>query len=252
MARKLLVTFGLIAGCAGVGAALAQTVAQETWGLDLDAIRARAEAQSEDAAVLSAEVARRAEEYRPQAEEMQSAALGKVKTLDPAALAKGPAGAIDFDELLSAAAGNLQDNRGTAPQFMVFVSLSMPEQALKQVITQTSAAGGFVVFRGFPNNSAKQFVAGMSKVVSEDDQFASIGVDPRLFRAFNIAAVPTYVVVSSDFSPCDGLACKTVPPPFDAMSGNVTAGYALQAFAEANGPGALVARTALKNLGGQR
>ena len=120
----------------------------------------------------------------------------------------------DFDELVASAASNLKDNRGTAPQFMVFVSLSMPEQALRQIINETSAAGGFVVFRGFPNNSGKQFIAAMSKVVEKDDQFASIGIDPRLFRAFNITAVPTYVAVSSDFSPCDGLACKTTPPPF--------------------------------------
>ena len=88
----------------------------------------------------------------------------------------------------------------------------------------------------------------MSKVVTKDDQFAAIGVDPRLFRAFRVEAVPTYVAVSSDFSPCDGLACTTTPPPYDAMSGNVTVAYALETFAEDNGPGALVARTALSNI----
>jgi conjugal transfer pilus assembly protein TrbC len=154
--------------------------------------------------------------------------------------------------MIAAASGNLKDNRGSAPQFIVFVSLSMPEEALKQIIDQTSAAGGFVVFRGFPNNSVKQFVAGMSKVVSNDDQFAAIGVDPRLFRAFGVQAVPTYVAVSSDFTPCDGLTCTTTPPPFDAMSGNVTVRYALETFAEDNGPGALVARTALSNMRGAR
>ena len=90
----------------------------------------------------------------------------------------------------------------------------------------------------------------MSKVVSKDDQFASIGIDPRLFRAFDIAAVPTYVAVSSDFTPCDGLACKSVPPPFDAMSGNVSVTYVLETFSQDNGPGALVARTALANMHG--
>lgn len=248
MTRNFLMTLALIGGFAGVGAALAQTVE----GLDFDAIRARAAAQSEDAAVLSAEVARRVEEYRPDAEALDAAASEKVQGLDPAAFPKGPAGAIDFDEMIVAASGNLKDNRGSAPQFMVFVSLSMPEEALKQIIDQTSAAGGFVVFRGFPNNSVKQFVAGMSKVVSNDDQFAAIGVDPRLFRAFGVQAVPTYVAVSSDFTPCDGLTCTTTPPPFDAMSGNVTVRYALETFAEDNGPGALVARTALSNMWGAR
>lgn len=248
MTRRFLMTLALIGGFAGVGAALAQTVE----GLDLDAIRARAAAQSEDAAILSAEVARRVEEYRPDAEALDAAAREKVQGLDLAALPKGPAGALDFDEMIAAASGNLKDNRGSAPQFMVFVSLSMPEESLKAIIDQTSAAGGFVVFRGFPNNSVKQFVAGMSKVVSNDDQFAAIGVDPRLFRAFGVQAVPTYVAVSSDFTPCDGLTCTTTPPPFDAMSGNVTVRYALETFAEDNGPGALVARTALSNMRGAR
>jgi conjugal transfer pilus assembly protein TrbC len=33
------------------------------------------------------------------------------------------------------------------------------------------------------------------------------------------------------------------------MAGNVTAGYALEAFAQGNGPGAAVAKVALRNLG---
>ena len=153
------------------------------------------------------------------------------------------------DEMIHAASANLKENQGTAPQFMVFVSTSMPEQALKRIIADTSAAGGVVVFRGFPGNSGKAFIAALSKVVEKDQQFASIGIDPRLFRAFDVTAVPTMVVSSSDFTPCDGLTCKTTPPPFDRIEGNVTVRYALETFAGENGPGALVARTALANLG---
>ena len=68
-------------------------------------------------------------------------------------------------------------------------------------------------------------------------------------RAFDVTAVPTMVVSSSDFTPCDGLTCKTTPPPFDRIEGNVTVRYALETFAGENGPGALIARTALANLG---
>lgn len=125
----------------------------------------------------------------------------------------------------------------------------MPDQALKRIIAETSAAGGVVVFRGFPGNSGKAFIAAISKVVEKQQQFASIGIDPRLFRAFNVTAVPTYVVSSTDFTPCDGLTCRSDPPPFDSMVGNVTVRYALETFAQENGPGALMARTALANLG---
>ena len=242
--RQVLISIAGVIALASGCAVVAQTVE----GLDLDAVRARAARADADARALSDEVERRGDAFREDALTIHVIALEKVKSLDPKALPKGPAGVVDFDEMIGAASENLKENRGTAPQFMVFVSLSMPETALKEIITETSAAGGVVVFRGFPGNSAKQFVQRLSKLVASDTQFASIGIDPRLFRAFAVTAVPTYVVSSSDFSPCDGLACVSTPPPHDRMVGNVTVSYALQTFADDNGPGALVARRALANL----
>lgn len=243
--RKILLSAAALATLGTGCAVLAQTVE----GLNLDAIRARSATMEADARALSGEVERRGDALRHDAEAIRSVAMEKVRTLDKASLPKGPVGAVDFDEMIQAASSNMRDNRGTAPQFMVFVSTSMPDQALKRIIAETSAAGGVVVFRGFPGNSGKAFIAAISKVVEKQQQFASIGIDPRLFRAFNVTAVPTYVVSSTDFTPCDGLTCRSDPPPFDSMVGNVTVRYALETFAQENGPGALMARTALANLG---
>ncbi|MFX6201839.1 TrbC family F-type conjugative pilus assembly protein, partial [Acinetobacter baumannii] len=77
---------------------------------------------------------------------------------------------------------------------------------------------------------------------------ASIGIDPRLFRAFDVQAVPTYITVSSDFDLCAGFSCQTKVPPYDRMIGNVTVEYALSTFAEGSGPGARVAAVALSNM----
>ena len=239
--KKFLLSALAIASIGTGCAVLAQTVE----GLDLDAIRARSAKSEQDATALVNEVERRGDAFRKDAQTVQAVALEQMRTIDKA----GPAGAVDFDEMIQAASANLKEAQGTAPQFMVFVSTSMPEQALKRIIADTSAAGGVVVFRGFPGNSGKAFIAALSKVVEKDQQFASIGIDPRLFRAFDVTAVPTMVVSSSDFTPCDGLTCKTTPPPFDRIEGNVTVRYALETFAGENGPGALVARTALANLG---
>jgi conjugal transfer pilus assembly protein TrbC len=207
--KKFLLSALAIASIGTGGAVLAQTVE----GLDLDAIRALSAKSEQDATALVNEVERRGDAFRKDAQTVQAVALEQMRTIDKASLPTGPAGAVDFDEMIQAASTNLKENQGTAPQFMVFVSTSMPEQALK------------------------------------DQQFASIGIDPRLFRAFDVTAVPTMVVSSSDFTPCDGLTCKTTPPPFDRIEGNVTVRYALETFAGKNGPGALVARTALANLG---
>lgn len=227
-----------------VGHGLAQTVE----GLDIGAIRERAKAQAAEAAALSAEVARRTDAMKGDAETVRAAALEQVRRLDPSKLPRGGPGAVDFDAVVSAAADNLADHRGEAPLFMAFVSLSMPEESLRRVIDDTSRAGGIVVFRGFPQNSARQFVARLGKVVGDQSRFASIGIDPRLFRAFEVEAVPAFVVASTDFDLCDGLACRTVAPPHDRIVGNVTVDHALDAIVESRGPGALVARTALVNL----
>ena len=243
--KKFLLSALAIASIGTGCAVLAQTVE----GLDLDAIRARSAKSEQDATALVNEVERRGDAFRKDAQTVQAVALEQMRTIDKANLPRGPAGAVDFDEMIQAASANLKEAQGTAPQFMVFVSTSMPEQALKRIIADTSAAGGVVVFRGFPGNSGKAFIAALSKVVEKDQQFASIGIDPRLFRAFDVTVVPTMVVSSSDFTPCDGLTCKTTPPPFDRIEGNVTVRYALETFAGENGPGALVARTALANLG---
>ena len=106
---------------------------------------------------------------------------------------------------------------------------------------------GVVVFRGFPGNSVKQFTGALARVVPAGGSNA-VGIDPRLFRAFAVTTVPTYVVTSTDFDLCDGFDCTTAVPPHDRMSGNVSAAYALETFARGGGPGALIAAQHLARL----
>src|SRR3546814_20588893 len=88
----------------------------------------------------------------------------------------------------------------------------------------------------------------LGKIVDREDDFANIGIDPRLFRAFDVQAVPTYVAVSSDFDLCAGFSCRTQVPPHDRMIGTVTVEYALSSFARCNGPGAPWAAAGLSTL----
>src|SRR3546814_4220328 len=80
-------------------------------------------------------------------------------------LPTGPAGPIDFDEIVQGAATNAGARGGEAPQLIAFASLSMPPKALRQLIQDTARAGGVVVFRGFPNNSLKAFSQALGKIV---------------------------------------------------------------------------------------
>lgn len=242
---RLLVwgTVGLI-GIASVSALLAQTVE----GLDVEAVKRRSADLQAEAQAFVDQVKDRGAAFREDAAVVREEGMRNMRQVSASDLPKGPAGPIDFDEIVAGASSNVSAGGGEAPQLIAFASLSMPPASLKQLIRDTARAGGVVVFRGFPNNSMKEFSARLGKVVQRQDDLSNIGIDPRLFRAFDVQAVPTYVAVSSDFDLCAGFACRTKVPPHDRIIGNVTVEYALTSFAEGSGPGARVAAVGLANF----
>lgn len=242
--RRILIISGALAGFVGVSALLAQTTDE----IDVQAIKARAAAMAEDAETFVAHVKDRGDALREEATATADGGRENLRRLSPADLPVGPKGVVDFDELVAGAVGNIEAPRGQAPQFIAFASLSMPEESLKRMIADVSRAGGVVVFRGFPDNSMKAFQSAIARLVNDEADYASIGIDPRLFRAFEVQAVPTYIAVGSDFDLCEGFRCKTVVPPNDRLTGNVTVEHALTSFADGRGPGATVAGVALANL----
>lgn len=237
----------IIIGGALTAAGLTALVAQTVDGLDLDAVRRRGSAMESDAQALADQVKDRGAEFREDALSLQASGTENMKRLSSTDLPKGPNGPVDFDEIVKGASTNATQPAGDAPQFIVFASLSMPAKSLKPLIADTARAGGVVVFRGFPNNSAKLFATTLAKAVDQSD-LPHVGIDPRLFRAFNVEAVPTFVAVSSNFDLCSGFSCQTRLPPYDRMAGNVSVDYALTAFADGNGPGAKIASVALANM----
>ncbi|AGH51817.1 MULTISPECIES: type-F conjugative transfer system pilin assembly protein TrbC [Sphingomonadaceae] len=234
---------GLVAA-AGMTALLAQTVD----GIDVQAIKQRSTDLQADAQAFVDQIKDRGDAFREEAAAVRDGGMENMQRVASTDLPKGPAGSIDFDEIVQGAVTNAAAGGGEAPQLIAFASLSMPPKALRRLIQDTARAGGVVVFRGFPNNSMKEFSERLGKIVERQDDFANIGIDPRLFRAFDVQAVPTYIAVSSDFDLCAGFSCRTQVPPYDRMIGNVTVEYALTSFADGNGPGARVAAVGLANL----
>lgn len=233
---------------AAVSAALTQTAAQTVEGLELGAIKARRSEQVKEAQALVDAVAGRGEAYEAEAEDVRATGLAAARSIDPASLPKGPAGPVDFDEILAGAAANSEAPMGEGPLFTVFASLSMPQASLSRLIRDTTKAGGVVVFRGFPQGSTRAFADGLKRVVTDEAQEAHIAIDPRLFRAFRVTAAPTFVLTGRAYELCDGFDCTSAVPDHDRLSGNVTVDYVLERFAESRGPGAGVASVALANL----
>lgn len=241
--RALIWGSGAILAIAGMSA-----LSQSVDGVDVQSVKKRAADLKADAEAFVNQVKDRGDSFREEASRVRDDGMENMQRVAKTQLPSGPAGPVDFDEIVQGASTNLGAGKGEAPQFIVFASLSMPPAALKQMIADTARASGVVVFRGFPNNSMKEFAARLGKIVERQDDLANIGIDPRLFRAFNVQAVPTYVAVSSDFDLCAGFACQTRVPPYDRMIGNVTVEYALDSFRQGNGPGARVAAVGLANL----
>ena len=82
----------------------------------------------------------------------------------------------DFDAMV--AGSKEQFAPEDAPRLIAFASLSMPAMSLKAMIVDVSRAGGVVVFRGMPGNSARTFTTALAKVLPQGEVRAAVGVDP--------------------------------------------------------------------------
>lgn len=223
--------------------------AQTIDGMDIGLIRKRVAEQEREQAEFAREIQRRGEAVREDAVQVRDSSMRNMETVkaDARNLKAGGNG-INLDEMLADSGTVAKAGTETQPRFIAFASLSMPPAALKQVMREVGGSGGIVVFRGFPNNSSKEFMDAIGRVLEKGQKLTGVGIDPRLFRAFQVDAVPTYVVVSTDFQVCQGLNCHTPVPPHDRMAGNVTPSYALRTFAEGGGAGAGVAKAYLASL----
>lgn len=229
---------------AGMSAAMAQNIE----GLDLSVIRARNAASQAELEALVADATKRAEEQAVAAGQVRGRAQGRAVATSPPGASDAQPGPVDFEAILEGAAANAAVPVGEGPLLIVFASLSMPQAILQRLVRDTTLAGGLIVFRGFPNNSAKAFAKGLAGVIRDEREQAHIAIDPRLFRAFRVEAAPTFVVADGAYELCDGLDCINALPPHERMVGNVTLAYALETFAVTPGQGSAIARVALARL----
>jgi conjugal transfer pilus assembly protein TrbC len=247
MRRRLPLVIGT-AAVAGLLLGLGtSTGAQTVDGLDLAKVRARARLSPQEAEALTKVVARRGEALRQEAAASAASARAASARYASKSSPADSAATFDFDGMVAASAKQMAPE--DAPRLVAFASLSMPAASLKAMIADVGRAGGVIVFRGMPGNSARTFTTALAKVLPAGEVKAPVGIDPRLFRAFGIDAVPAYVVTATDFDLCDGFDCRTALPPHDRMAGNVSLAYALDAFAGGGGPAARVSALYRARLG---
>jgi len=108
---------------------------------------------------------------------------------------------------------------------LIFVSFSMPQESLHQLLIEAHKMGGNLILRGLVNNSFKDTVQAVYHLVQNDNQ-GGMGIDPTLFKKFNITQVPAFVMVDhNDLS-------QPLCTKYDVVYGNVTLEYALRKIAK--------------------
>lgn len=113
-----------------------------------------------------------------------------------------------------------------APQAIVFVSFSMPDLSLKQIIQDAARYKIPVIIRGLYENSFRKTMEKIFDLVKENNK-GGISINPVWFKKYDIKVVPA-LVVSND----SGNNIESGGSEIDVVYGNIPLKRALMIVAE--------------------
>ena len=147
-----------------------------------------------------------------------------------------PKGRVDVEGLARAYEANRQAFGASAlatdqPALLVFVTLGMPEAALRLLIDQAARTHAVLVLRGLQNASIRQTAARVQQLIGQSG--VEFQIDPQAFDRFGVRVAPTFVLVKPEarVSHCAAGAC-VAPDGFASIAGDVSIDYALQTIAQ--------------------
>lgn len=144
---------------------------------------------------------------------------------------------------------NIEQSK-TQTGLMIFVSLSMPTVALRQILTDSQTYHIPVVIRGLINNRFPDTTQRIYEILHpEHGEVIQSGVqiDPIYFRQFDIQQVPAVVSYHELIRCTDEANCNK--PNFDVVYGNIPLKKALTILAEKGKIAPDVATNALDTVG---
>jgi len=143
------------------------------------------------------------------------------------------------------------DMKGVArDRLVVFVSFSMPDKALLQMLLATNRAGGTVAFRGFKNDNLDDTKVALEGFVRAGAR--NITISPSDFKRYGVHVVPA-VALARDEVPegmCAGSTCDT--SQYVLVTGDVSLDYSLEYIAKQSVEFAPLADRYLAKLRSQR
>lgn len=133
------------------------------------------------------------------------------------------------------------------PDLLIFVSFSMPREALVRTIEQAERAGGSLVFRGLKGDSMKRMGEEVRALIGEHN--VSIVIHPPAFQQFSIRQVPAVVIANARAGSVMEDGCSK-PETFAKVTGDVTLNFALDYIERKSPEWATVARSYRMRLEG--
>jgi len=133
------------------------------------------------------------------------------------------------------------------PDLLIFVSFSMPREALLRTIEQAERAGGTLVFRGLKGDSMKRMGDEVRALVG--DRNVSVVIHPPAFQQFTIRQVPAVVIANAKAGSVMEDGCSQ-PETFAKVTGDVTLKFSLDYIERKSPEWAAVARAYRNRLEG--
>ena len=140
------------------------------------------------------------------------------RPVDVAAIARG------FEAAGASAVGRVLEQ---GPQLLVFVSLSMPEGALRKLVEQAERTRAVLVLRGLKDGSMVKTAVAVRQLLGE--RKAALQIDPQGFDRFGVSQVPTFVLLrdGTQAQRCADASCVPMSS-YTTLAGDVTIEYALE------------------------
>lgn len=136
------------------------------------------------------------------------------------------------------------------PELMVFVSFSMPKEALERIVLQSEKSGAVLVLRGLKGNSLTRMGEELASLVGKRNVTAII--HPPAFKQFKVTQVPALVLARPSQATKIGEDGCASPASFIKIDGDVTQDYALDLIERQSPAWADAARRYAAKLAGRR
>ena len=112
-----------------------------------------------------------------------------------------------------------------APELMVFVSFSMPDEALQRIVEQSERTGARLVFRGLKGNKLTDMAQHIATLIGKHRVEAI--VHPPAYAQFKVNQVPALVIAQPNAGDQMESGCAQ-PDRYVKVTGDVSQDYALE------------------------